>query len=134
VHSHDVMFRHAVSGDILSSQSNMSGTDELTCAVLDTRGKKLLLGDARGAVSIFNCLSGVMLNTIKASNVPISQLIYSEDKTVVCLNSQGDLIILDDNPRDSYSNLVLRVLEKAHDAEVVHMAYSNSLGITQNDK
>jgi WD40 repeat protein len=130
VHSKDVTFRHAVTGDVISSKGNMGGpSGELTTATIDSRRKKLVLGDSRGFVTVYNCLSGALLGSLHVSSTALVQMSYSEDKNIICLNSQGDIIVIDDCPRDADSTLILRVMERTHDADVVCMTYSHALGL-----
>ena len=129
VHSRDVWFRHAVTGDVITTRSNIAGNAELTCAVLDSRAKKLVLGDSRGVLTIFNCISGALLKTIEASTSSLLHVIYSPDKTILCFTGQGDIIVVDDSPRDTDSVVVLRTFEKSHDADVMCFAYSHAMGI-----
>ena len=129
VHSKDVIFRHAVTGDELMHKSLMHSSSEYTTAITDIRCKKLICGDTKGALDVYNCLSGVQLRMISASNAPIVQLIYTPDKNIIVLDGKGDIILVDDNPRDADSNTILRVFEKPHEAEIKTIAYSHTLGL-----
>lgn len=53
VHSNDVMFWHAVTGDVLSKKSSMGGDGDVTSALLDDRNRKLLVGDSQVSVKYY---------------------------------------------------------------------------------
>ena len=129
VHLKDVLFFHAVSGDRLHKKSDICGpSGELTSACLDDRNRKLILGDSTGIINVYNCLNGAHLKTIPVSNSAISHLLYSPDKTIICLAGQADLIILDEFPRESDIDVTLREA-RAHDADVTCISYSFLYGL-----
>lgn len=108
VHMRDIIFWNIISGtffifDISSlillyerkgqetkRMSNIVASNaEICCAVLDDRERKLILGDSLGNITVYNCLTGVVLKTFPPLPYAVRTMIYSDDKTVVALAGQG---------------------------------------------
>ena len=56
-------------------------------------------------------------------------MVYSPDKLIICIDGKGDLIIVDDNPRDAASANILRTFEKIHDTDIVCVSFSYYMGV-----
>ena len=62
---------------------------ELCCATLDDRERKLIVGDSLGHITVYNCLTGVVLKCFPRLPCAVRTLIYSDDKIVIALAGQG---------------------------------------------
>ena len=135
VHSKDVLFFSAVTGseqnkldrDALGLEA--SPGNDLQVGVLDDRERKLILGDAAGCISVYNCLSGVRLKTL-ATQVPFACrfMLYTPEKILVAIAGPGELYIFDELPNFPTSDTTMRDT-RAHEVDVVAMAYSFELGL-----
>lgn len=130
IHMNDILFWSAISGDEQMKKENVGGGNgvELTAAVLDDRLRKLIIGDSEGRIVVYNCISGVKLKEFPTVPYAIRYLLYTPNKIVISLAGPGDLYIFDELPNDSDANFYLRET-KAHEADVVSIAYSHKLGL-----
>ena len=129
IHAKDIMFWNASLGCLNSRKDNLAGTGEMTSATLDDRNRKAICGDSRGKIEIYNCLSGAHLKTLDVSQSAIRHMIYSPDKIIIAISGEGDLLAIDEFPRGG-SDVQVNLREtRAHDADVVSLAYSHEMGL-----
>jgi hypothetical protein len=153
VHTNHIAFWSAVTGHeqnimkIGLSQGSSGGggghhglATEVTSAVLDDRGRKLIIGDSNGHISVYNGLTAAKLKTFPALPYAIRYLLYTSEKTIIAIAGAGDLHIFDElptlveksnnehNQHDLLKQVHLREV-RAHEADVVAITYSAKLGL-----
>ena len=131
MHTRDILFWSAITGDEQMKMENVGNKGpgcECSCAVLDDRLRKLIVGNSDGEIIVYNCISGVKLKQFQTVPFAIRNLIYTPDKTVIALAGPGDIYIYDELPNDADSIFNLRDT-KAHEVDVTAIAYSHSLGL-----
>ncbi len=131
IHMRDILFWSAITGDEQMKMENVGNKGpgcECSCAVLDDRLRKLIVGNSDGEIIVYNCISGVKLKQFQTVPFAIRNLIYTPDKTVIALAGPGDIYIYDELPNDADSIFNLRDT-RAHEVDVTAIAYSHSLGL-----
>ena len=81
------------------SNKNVISID-ITAGILDDKERKIIIGTSSGVISIYNCVTGILLKSFPAISTAIQFIIYSPDKTIIVVGSSGDIYILDD--RDNF--------------------------------
>ena len=128
VHTKDVVFWSAINGEERNRITNIT-TSEVLCATLDNRCRKLIVGTSNGIITIFNCLKAAKIKSFPPLQAAIRFLLYSPDKTIICISGVGDMHIVDDLvPEDKLADSVMREC-RAHESDVVSIAYSYQLGL-----
>lgn len=131
IHMKDILFWSAITGDEQMKMENVGNKGpgcECSCAVLDDRLRKLIVGNSEGEIVVYNCISGVKLKQFQTVPFAIRNLIYTPDKTVIALAGPGDIYIYDELPNDADSIFNLRDT-RAHEVDVTAIAYSHTLGL-----
>ena len=131
IHSKDIMFWNASMGYLNNRMQDMAGTGEITSATLDDRSRKAIIGNSLGEIEVFNCLNGAHLKTIDASQNAIRHMIYTPDKVIIAICSEGELLAIDEFPNgDGALTMNVNMREtRAHEVDVVSMAYSHKMGL-----
>lgn len=130
VHSHSIYFWSAVSGEETKKMDRLECIrtgGELLCATLDDRGRKLIIGDSAGGVTVYNCLTGVMLKSFPLLPYSVKFIMYSPDRTVIAVAGPGDIYIFDEMVH-SDKDATLRQVSSIS-AEVLAVAFSHKLGL-----
>lgn len=128
VHAKDIIYWDLVNGEIIKKVSDFSNS-EVVCASLDDRERKLIAGLSDGFIVVFNCLNGAQLRAYGPLPFAIRLLIYTPDKTIICIAGTGDLHVFDDLvPDDGIPDANLREF-RGHDSDVISIAYSHNLGL-----
>ena len=128
VHTKDVVFWSAITGEERNRITNIT-TSEVLCATLDNRCRKLIVGTSNGIISVYNCLKAAKIKSFPPLPAAVRFLLYSPDKTIICISGVGDMHIIDDLvPEDKLADSVMREC-RAHESDVVSIAYSYQLGL-----
>jgi WD40 repeat protein len=128
VHAKDVIYWDIVSGEVIKRVTDFSAS-EIMSACLDDRERKLIAGFSDGNITVFNCLNGSKLRTYGPLLHAVRFLIYTPDKTIICVAGVGDILIFDDLVEDDeIPDACLREF-RGHDADVVSICYSYDMAL-----
>ena len=79
-------------------------TTEITCCCLDDRKRKIITGDNRGHISVWNYLNGALMKVLDPHSKDVSSLIYiAGDKLTVSTSWDGKLHVNDEIDNDGYN-------------------------------
>jgi WD40 repeat protein len=135
VHTHEIIFWNIVSGDEYKSVKELVSVHvKITCATLDDRGRRIIVGDTSGTIRYYNCLNGHLIKVLDSVGVPIKQLIYSPDKNLMIMSENSDVIIIDDTidvtvPGVDYALRSVHFSSGSMVADIVSITYSSALGL-----
>jgi len=135
VHSHEIIFWNVVSGDVHKVIKELvSEHVKITCATLDDRGRRIIIGDTSGTIRYYNCLNGHQIKTLDSIGVPIKELIYSPDKNLMIITENSDILIIDDSldntlPGVDYALRSVHFTSGGSLADITCVAYSADLGL-----
>jgi WD40 repeat protein len=131
VHVRDIFFWNATSGRLERKLREVVDADgELTCAVMDNRERKLIVGDSLGGIAVYNCITGVVLKHFPTLPFSVRLITYTLDQLVIAVAGVGDIYILDEKLTESSGAMLLRCTSgSGHEADVCTLAYSNMLGM-----
>ena len=88
--------------DILFSSGDR--TTEITCCRLDDRKRKIITGDNRGYISVWNYLNGALMKVLDPHAKDISSLVYiNGDKLTVSTSWDGKLYVNDELDNDGFN-------------------------------
>lgn len=128
VHAKDIIYWDIVSGEVIKRVTDFSPSEVLS-ACLDDRERKLIAGLSDGNIMVFNCLNGSKLRTYGPLPHAIRFLIYTPDKTIICVAGAGDVHVFDDLVEDQdIPDAGLREY-RGHDADVVSLVFSYNMGL-----
>ncbi len=57
--------------------------NKITCACLDDRQRKIIVGDTKGGIFVFNFNNGSLLRELTPHTGEISALVYASEKSVI---------------------------------------------------
>ena len=124
LHRKDLIFRHALTADVVMHVHQNEPDEEYMVGVLCTGDKKIAVGTSKGVVSIFKCLNGAHLRDIDTSISPVTHLSSLYHKNIVAMNDNGDLVIFDEE-----SAQCLRTCSRSFDSEIKLFSASSKLGM-----
>lgn len=112
----------------------MSINVKITCATLDDRGRRIIVGDSSGTVRYYNCLNGQLIKKLDSIGIPIKELIYSPDKNLMIISENSDVIIIDDTvditlPGVDYALRSVHFSSGGSLSDIVCVSYSHALGL-----
>jgi WD40 repeat protein len=128
VHTNEIVFWDAASGEEVKKVDNVgpvASAVNITTAEMDDRQRKVIVGDTRGVVTMYNMCNGIKLKTFPAVSSPIKFIMYSPDRKIIIVTASGDMYVLDENKGDAGP---LRDT-KTHEADVISATYSHNLGL-----
>ena len=107
---------------------------KITCATLDDRGRRIIVGDTSGTVRYYNCLNGALIKVLDSVGVPIRELVYAPDKNLMIITENSDVIIIDDTvditlPGVEYTLRSVHFASGGSLSDIVSVSYSHALGI-----
>ena len=123
IHIHEIVIRDSSNGEIRNrinydqnnnnnSNNNHSNqniiSNDITAGILDDKERKIIIGTSSGVISIYNCVTGILLKSFPAISTAIQFIIYSPDKTIIVVGSSGDIYILDDRDNIVSDDYLLR--------------------------
>ena len=135
IHSHEIIFWSVITGEHYKTNKELVGVhSKITCATLDDRCRRIIVGDTTGGIRFYNCLNGHFIKVLDSLGAPIKQLIYSSDKNLIVLTENSDVFIVDDTVDVTVPNVefVLRSLHFPSGSicsDLVCIAYSEALGL-----
>ncbi|CAM9373949.1 unnamed protein product [Chrysoparadoxa australica] len=117
-----------MTGAKISSASALK--DEITCATFDVQGRRLMIGGGGGEVVVFNFLQGLVMGTYPSHASSVSAMSScAEDKTLVTVGWDRSIHVYDQIPVTGNGSSLLRIMEEAHDTDIICLAVSHSLGL-----
>ena len=124
IHIHEIVIRDSSNGGIINrinyDQNNNNDnsnnnhknqniiSNDITAGILDDKERKIIIGTSSGVISIYNCVTGMLLKSFPAISTAIQFIIYSPDKTIIVVGSSGDIYILDDRDNVVSDDYLLR--------------------------
>lgn len=129
-HTKNIIQWNVISGKEQKRISNLcNDSSELTACVLGDRKRKFILGDSSGNVAVYSCLTVQKLRILPTLPFSVRFLLYSDDQNVIAVGGQADIFILDATAtEDDDSKYKLREV-KAHDVDIICIAYSRMFGL-----
>ena len=118
----------SISGEIVSHFRGVAHA-EITAVCVDAGGKRIVVADQGGRLSVVNHLNGALMKEAQIQpKCEISHMIFcSEDKLIITASWDRALRIWDERPPDCL--LLLRVVFQAVEEDVSAMDYQRDLGI-----
>lgn len=119
-----------LTGEIKKIFSDLSKTD-ITSLVLDTKGKRFIMGDMEGNVGVYNVTNGALLKSLGRHKAEIISLIHAEGKApstleyIISASIDNNIKIHDDRELGE-SKLISQLNMK--DANITSMVYEKGLG------
>lgn len=79
-------------------------TTEITCCCLDDRKRKIITGDNRGKISVWNYLNGALMKILDPHAKDVSSLIYiNNEKLTVSTSWDGRIFVNDELDNDGFN-------------------------------
>lgn len=94
----NVIVWDALIGSRLYSHPNICG-EEISACCLDDRKRKVVIGDVKGNIGVYNCSNGALMKTVQNTNphTVVSLEYYDEGKRFIAGYSNGLMCIYDEN-------------------------------------
>jgi WD40 repeat protein len=126
VHGSDVKVWDACGGRLLKEFNNISRLD-ITGLALDQGCRKILVANQEGELCMHNYFNGKLLRQFPPHRREVSCMIYTPKTQLIITSSWDRSIRVVDELSVRNSESVLRVVDNAHDSDIVALAYSHEL-------
>jgi WD40 repeat protein len=127
----DLKVWDCVTGNVKRHYRNITA-HPVTALCLDDRKRKVILGDEKGNIGVFNYANGALMKKFHPHNGEVSHLIYCDaTKAVISVSGSGDRFITVHDELDPERGHVLRNLNMArlHTEQVTCVTYSHATSL-----